>query len=107
MEEYTERIPTNVLHWYENGELVKNPEFSNNMEVYRVGINENFNDIQDLRSMILDITGTIETHTADIETMKGDIETLYSLTATIPNKTSDLVNDSGFITEADVPTKNK
>ncbi len=46
--EYNTRILSSELNWYENGDLVKNPEFSANMEVIQRGINENYNDIQDL-----------------------------------------------------------
>ena len=46
--EYNTRILSSELNWYENGDLVKNPEFSANMEVIQRGINENYKDIQDL-----------------------------------------------------------
>lgn len=47
--EYNTRILTSELNWYENGDLVKNPEFSANMEMIQTGINENYKDIQDLQ----------------------------------------------------------
>lgn len=49
MEEYNTRILTSELNWYENGDLVSNPEFSANMEMIQKGINENYKDIQDLQ----------------------------------------------------------
>ena len=48
--EYNTRILSSELNWYENGDLVKNPEFSANMEVIQRGINENYNEIQDLQA---------------------------------------------------------
>ena len=51
--EYEIRVPLSSLKWYANGELVSNPEFSANMEVIRVGINENYNNIQDIQNTIL------------------------------------------------------
>ena len=47
--EYNTRILSSELNWYENGDLVSNPEFSANMEVIQRGINENYVDIQDLQ----------------------------------------------------------
>lgn len=103
--EYETRIPTSVLHWYVNGELVKNPEFTNNMEVYRVGINANYNDIQDLQARTNLLEPIVEQDTLDIAEMKPQIQSLLIAVASIPNKTSDLINDSDFITHADLPTR--
>ena len=47
--EYNTRILSSELNWYENGDLVSNPEFSANMEVIQRGINENYKDIQDIQ----------------------------------------------------------
>lgn len=102
--DYEIRIPKSVLHWFENGELVKNPEFSNNMEVYRVGINENYEDIQDIQAQLGIYSAITDQNSDDIEIMQDQIDTLLGLTAEIPNKTSDLINDSGFVNSTEVGT---
>lgn len=53
-------------------------------------------DVTDLETAVLDIP----TKTSELENDSG-----FITDGGIPTKTSDLVNDSGFITETDVPTK--
>lgn len=105
--EYLIRIPTSVLHWFENGDLVKNPEFSTNMEVLRTGINTNFNDIQDLQKakqqVIIDI-GTVVENVEElrgrVDTAEGKIEELISAVREMPTDVADLTNSLGYITNA-------
>lgn len=103
--EYLIRIPTSVLHWFENGDLVKNPEFSTNMEVLRTGINTNYNDIQDLQKakqqVIIDI-GTVVENVEElrgrVDTAEGKIEELISAVKEMPTDVADLTNSLGYIT---------
>ena len=105
------RIPKSVLHWFENGELVKNPEFSNNNEILRVGINANYEDIQTMQTTLTDLEATILELTTDVNDLQGSVQTLASnvsslqteltqIKITVPTKVSDLLNDAGYITKA-------
>lgn len=107
--EYYIRIPVSSLTWFENGELVKNPEFSNNMEVFRVGINENYNDIQKLQEDI--------TTLAPIESVSGEAQArreadillgqrIDDLIEGLPTKLSQFDNDTGFTTKTYVDAIN-
>lgn len=107
--EYFIRIPVSSLTWFENGELVKNPDFSNNMEVFRVGINENYNDIQKLQEDI--------TTLAPIESVSGEAQArreadtllgkrIDDLIAGLPSKLSQFDNDTGFTTKTYVDAIN-
>ena len=100
--EYFIRIPLSTLKWFENGELVKNPEFSNNMEVFRVGINENYNDIQRIQDEM--------TTLAPIDSLTGEAtarkeadaiinKRIDELIAGLPTKLSEFENDTGFTTK--------
>lgn len=107
--EYFIRIPVSSLTWFENGELVKNPDFSNNMEVFRVGINENYKDIQKLQEDI--------TTLAPIESVSGEAQArreadillgkrIDDLIASLPTKLSQFDNDTGFTTKTYVDAIN-
>lgn len=105
--EYLIRIPTSILHWFENGDLVKNPEFSTNMEVLRTGINTNFNDIQDLqkaKQQTLTELGEIVKDISELRgrmgTAEGKIEELISAVREMPTDVADLTNSLGYITNA-------
>lgn len=107
--EYFIRIPTSSLKWFENGELISNPDFSNNMEVFRVGINENYNDIQKIQEDM--------TTLAPIDSVSGEAQArreadqlihlrIDELIAGLPTKLSQFVNDTGFTTKTYVDTIN-
>jgi hypothetical protein len=100
--EYFIRIPLSTLKWFENGELVKNPDFSNNMEVFRVGINENYNDIQRIQDEM--------TTLAPLDSLSGEAtarkdadaiinKRIDELIAGLPTKLSEFENDTGFTTK--------
>lgn len=99
MEELYIRIPTSSLVWFENGDLISNPDFSTNMEVFRVGINENYNDIQRLQADL--------TNFAPIDSLNGEAaarkeaDTLLgkridAVQASIPTLVSQLTNDANY-----------
>lgn len=107
--EYYIRIPVSSLTWFENGDLITNPEFSNNMEVFRVGINENYNDIQKLQEDI--------THLAPIDSVSGEAQArreadialgkrIDEVIAGLPTKLSQFDNDTGFTTKTYVDAIN-
>ena len=107
-----------------------NPNFEtietvlNNNDDTQSGINEEVNsnlaqlnsDVTQIKSDIVDIQGDITNIDSDITS--GDNATLsaaqtyvdtklqgYAETSDLPTSTSDLINDSGFVTAEDVPTK--
>lgn len=99
MEELYIRIPTSSLVWFENGDLISNPDFSTNMEVFRVGINENYNDIQRLQADLINF--------APIDSLNGEAaarkeaDTLLgkridAVQASIPTLVSQLTNDANY-----------
>lgn len=99
MEELYIRIPTSSLVWFENGDLISNPDFSTNMEVFRVGINENYNDIQRLQADLINF--------APIDSLNGEAaarkeaDTLLgkridAVQASIPTLISQLTNDANY-----------
>ena len=107
--EYYIRIPVSSLTWFENGDLITNPEFSNNMEVFRVGINENYNDIQKIQEDM--------TTLAPIESVSGEAQArreadialgkrIDDLIAGLPTKLSQFDNDTGFTTKTYVDAIN-
>lgn len=99
MEELYIRIPTSSLVWFENGDLISNPDFSTNMEVFRVGINENYNDIQRLQADL--------TNFAPIDSLNGEAaarreadtllgQRIDAVQASIPTLISQLTNDANY-----------
>lgn len=107
--EYDIRVPVSALKWFVNGELVTNPEFSANMEVLQTGINENYNDIQDIQNTILTL--------APIDSVTGEAQArinadtalglrIDEVIANIPTKVSDLSNDSNFVNKTYVDNLN-
>ena len=107
--EYSIRIPTSSLKWFENGELISNPDFSNNMEVFRVGINENYNEIQRIQEDMI--------YLAPIDSVSGEAAArreadqlihlrIDELIAGLPTKLSQFENDAGFSTKTYVDTIN-
>lgn len=107
--EFYIRIPVSSLTWFENGDLISNPDFSNNMEVFRVGINENYNDIQRLQEDI--------TTLAPIESVTGEAQArreadlalsnrIDEVIANLPTKLSQFDNDTGFTTKTYVDALN-
>lgn len=99
MEELYIRIPTSSLVWFENGDLISNPDFSTNMEVFRVGINENYNDIQRLQADL--------TNFAPITSLNGEAaarreadtllgQRIDAVQASIPTLVSQLTNDANY-----------
>lgn len=107
--EYFIRIPTSSLKWFENGELISNPDFSNNMEVFRVGINENYNEIQRIQEDM--------TTLAPIDSVSGEAAArreadqlihlrIDELIAGLPTKLSQFENDTGFTTKVYVDELN-
>lgn len=107
--EYEIRIPLSSLKWYANGELVSNPEFSANMEVIRVGINENYNNIQDIQNTILTLA-PIDSVTGEAQVRaNADIalgQRIDGVIESIPTKVSQLTNDSNFVNKNYVDTMN-
>ena len=107
--EYYVRIPVSSLTWFENGDLISNPDFSNNMEVFRVGINENYNDIQKLQEDM--------TTLAPIDSLNGEAQArreadialgkrIDDVIAGLPTKLSQFDNDTGFTTKTYVDALN-
>lgn len=99
MEELYIRIPTSSLVWFENGDLISNPDFSTNMEVFRVGINENYNDIQRLQADLINF--------APIDSLNGEAaarreadtllgQRIDAVQASIPTLISQLTNDANY-----------
>ena len=100
--EFNIRIPLSSLTWFENGEIVKNPEFSNNTEVLRAGINENYNDIQAIQDAM--------TSLAPLDSVSGEAtarkeadalinKRIDELIAGLPTKVSEFENDAGYTTK--------
>ena len=107
--EYQIRVPVSALKWFENGELVKNPEFSANMEALRVGINENYNEIQDIQNTIITLA-PIDSVTGEAQArINGDLalgQRIDEVIDSIPTKVSQLENDSNFTPKNYVDTIN-
>jgi len=107
--EYQIRVPVSALKWFENGELVKNPEFSANMEALRVGINENYNEIQDIQNTIITLA-PIDSVTGEAQArINGDLalgQRIDEVIDSIPTKVSQLQNDSNFTPKNYVDTIN-
>lgn len=99
MEELNIRIPTSSLVWFENGDLISNPDFSTNMEVFRVGINENYNDIQRLQAELtnfapIDSLNGEATARREADTLLG--QRIDAVQASIPTFVSQLTNDANY-----------
>lgn len=99
MEELYIRIPTSSLVWFENGDLISNPDFSTNMEVFRVGINENYNDIQRLQADLtnfapIDSLNGEATARREADTLLG--KRIDAVQASIPTFVSQLTNDANY-----------
>lgn len=99
MEELNIRIPTSSLVWFENGDLISNPDFSTNMEVFRVGINENYNDIQRLQADLtnfapIDSLNGEATARREADTLLG--QRIDAVQASIPTFVSQLTNDANY-----------
>ena len=99
MEELNIRIPTSSLVWFENGDLISNPDFSTNMEVFRVGINENYNDIQRIQSDLtnfapIDSLNGEATARQEADTLLG--QRIDAVQASIPTLVSQLTNDANY-----------
>lgn len=107
--EYYIRIPASTLKWFENGELVSNPDFSNNMEVFRVGINENYNDIQKIQEDMTTLAPIESVNGEAAARRDGDIainKRIDELIAGLPTKLSQFDNDAGFTTKNYVDSLN-
>lgn len=104
MSEYLERIPESSLTWYENGQLIKNPQFSANMEVYRVGVNENYKDIQKINEILPtlapsdSVAGEVQARIEADNRLQEQID-LCALKTEIPTKLSQLTNDANYVTK--------
>ena len=101
--EFNIRIPLSSLTWFENGELIKNPEFSNNTEVLRVGINENYNDIQAIQDAMTSLAplDSVSGETAARKEADALINRrIDELIAGLPTKVSEFENDAGYTTKS-------
>ena len=107
--EYEIRVPSSALKWFENGELVKNPEFSANMEVFRVGINENYNDIQDILVTIASLA-PIDSVTGEAQArINADLALgarIDKVIEDMPKDVADLGNSANFINKNYVDNMN-
>ena len=93
--EYNTRILSSELNWYENGDLVKNPEFSANMEVIQRGINENYNDIQDLQAQaenFVEVDNIVAGENIEIEKQ----DKVVTITAALKAEKTTLVDAAGY-----------
>lgn len=104
MADYNERIPESSLTWYENGQLIKNPQYSANMEVFRTGVNENYIDIQKILEIIPtlapsdSVEGEVQARIEADEKLQQQIN-LCALKTEIPTKLSQLTNDAQYVTK--------
>lgn len=94
---------------YMDGNVLYGKDLNPNFELLETTINAN-DDAQSetnasVNENLTQLSSDMAQAKTDISEMKGDIADLETVVLTIPTKTSELENDSGFVNSSAIPTK--
>ena len=97
----TPTIPTNT------SDLTNDSGFVTTSDLAAVATSGSYNDLTDKPSIptVGDGTITIQKNSTTVDSFTTNQNSNKTINIAVPTKTSDLTNDSGFITSSDLPTK--
>lgn len=94
---------------YMDGNVLYGKDLNPNFETIETTINANDEAQSETNASVNEaltqLSSDVSQAKTDISTLQGDVADLETAILDIPTKTSELVNDSGFITNEDIPTK--
>jgi hypothetical protein len=113
MAEYQEKLPYYSYNWH-NGDYLKVKNDGSGLEWSAVNVptatSQLTNDSGFITSADLPSVGngtiTIQKNSTDVDSFTTNQSSNKTINITVPTKTSDLTNDSNFVTSSDLPTVN-